>query len=131
MARNNNRSAASAKAAPAKVSGKSRSDHRWFFPILAELHKIFPEKFPENVALLANRHTRICETWKGKKGAPDGEALARLLNSDHGDRLWLALTKGSAHAWRKNLNKQIEISQLRDQQRETARRLEALERGDA
>jgi hypothetical protein len=59
---------------------------------LAELKLIFPKKFPENVGALANRHPRICDTWKAKKGAPDGEAMAALLNSVHGDRLWLALT---------------------------------------
>lgn len=108
-----------------------RSEHRWFFPVLVELKRTFPRKFAEQVAAIAGRSERICDVWKTGRGVPDGEALAALLNSDIGDRLLLALTKGSLHAWRKRLNRQIEISQLRDQQRETARRLEALERGDA
>jgi hypothetical protein len=68
--------------------------------------------------------------WISRKGAPDGEALSALLNSRIGDRLVLALTRSCPHPWRKKLNRQIEISQLRDQQRDTQLRLEALERGE-
>lgn len=109
--------------------GKSRRDHRWFAPVLVELRRIFPRKLAQELALLANRSDRVCEDWIATppRGAPDGEALAALLNSRIGDRLLLALTKSCAEPWRKKLNRQIEISQLRDQQRETAARLAALE----
>lgn len=98
--------------------------------MLAELRAIFPHKLAPNLALLANRHERICEKWIGGHGTPDGEALTALLNSRFGDRLFLALTRGSSEPWRKKLTRQIEISQLRDQQRDTQLRLEALERGE-
>jgi hypothetical protein len=127
----NTTNAASAKSPAAKVSGKSRSDHRWFLPVLVELKLIFPQKFPENVGALANRHPRICDTWKARRGAPDGEAMASLLNSVHGDRLWLALTNASPHAWRKRLDRQLEIGRLLEQQRDTARRIKALEQGES
>lgn len=119
------------KSDPAENLGKSRRDHRWFAPVLVELKLIFPRKLAQELALIANRSERVCEDWIARKGAPDGEALAALINSRVGDRLVLALTRSSPHAWRKRLNRQIEISQLRDQQRETQLRLEALERGDA
>jgi hypothetical protein len=38
--------AAAAKSRPAEVSSKSRSDHRWFLPVLAELKLILSEKIP-------------------------------------------------------------------------------------
>lgn len=121
----------SAKPATEYINGRDRSDHRWFYPVLLDLQKIFPRKLAPNIAVLANRSERVCEVWISKKGAPDGEALAALLNSRFGDRLWQALTRGSTEPWRKKLNRQIEISQLREQQRETILRLEALERGEA
>lgn len=129
MPRNNNRPAGSAKAAPDENLGKSRRDHRWFAPALVELRKVFKQKLAAELALIANRSTRVCEDWIATppRGAPDGEALAAIQNSRVGDIVFLALTKGSAEPWRKKLNRQIEISQLRDQQRETAARLAALE----
>jgi hypothetical protein len=56
--------------------------------------------------------------------------MAALLNSVHGDRLWLALTGPSPHAWRKRLDRQIEIGRLHEQQRDTARRIKVLEQGE-
>jgi hypothetical protein len=129
MARNNNTAAGSAKAAPAEISGKSRRDHRWFAPVLAELRAIFPRKLAQELALVANRSERVCEDWIARRGAPDGEALAALLNSRVGDRLFLALTRSAIHPWRRDLNRQIKMSTLRAQQRATALELEALERG--
>lgn len=119
------------KSAAAKVSGKSRCDHRWFLPVLEELERLFPEKTAQNLAVLANRHQRVCETWIARKGAPDGEAMAALQNSRVGDRVWLALTKASAEPWRRRLNRQIEfISDVAEQRRALDQRLAALERGD-
>lgn len=113
-------------------SGKGRRNHRWFAPVAAELKRIFPRKTAQEIALLANRSDRVCEDWIANpaRGAPDGEAMAALLNSRVGDRLWLALTKASASPWRKKLARQIEISELLDQQRATQERLEALQRGE-
>jgi hypothetical protein len=123
------------RAAPAKLSteqviGVSRSDHRWFLPVLAEIKLIFPRKLAAELAAISNRSERICQVWISRRGAPDGEALAALINSRLGDRVLLALTGACPHQWRRKLNRQIEISRLRDQQRETQLRLEALERGE-
>lgn len=127
----NTRSPRRAKNAADQVGGKSRSDHRWFAPVLDELRVIFPHKLAPNLALLANRHERICEKWIGGHGTPDGEALTALLNSPFGDRLFLALTRGSTEPWRKKLNRQIEISRVLDKQRELQAELDALQRGEA
>ncbi|MCD9819762.1 hypothetical protein [Bradyrhizobium japonicum] len=111
--------------------GKSRRDHRWFAPVLVELRKVFKQKLAAELALIANRSTRVCEDWIATppRGAPDGEALNALLNSRIGDVVWKALTRSCAEPWRKKLNRQMEISQLLDQQRETAARLAALQNG--
>jgi len=119
--------AESAKSPTAKVAGKSRRDCRWFAPVLAELRRIFPLKLAVELALITDRHPRVCELWISGRGTPDGEALTALQNSRVGDRVFLALTKDCAEPWRKKLNRQVEISQLRDMQRETAARLAALE----
>ena len=118
------------KPAAEQIGGRDRSDHRWFYPVLVELKAIFPNKLAPNLAVLANRSERICEVWISRKGAPDGEALAALLNGRFGDRLWQALTKSSAEPWRKKLNRQIEISRVIDQQRELQAQLEVLQKGE-
>jgi hypothetical protein len=122
----------SAKAGAEENLGTSRRDHRWFAPVLAELRKVFRQKLAAELALIANRSTRVCEDWIATppRGAPDGEALAALLNSRIGDVVLLALTRSCAEPWRKKLHRQLEIAQLLDQQRETAARLAALQNGD-
>lgn len=122
----------SAKKAGDENLGKNRRDHRWFAPVLVDLRKVFKQKLAAELALVANRSTRVCEDWIAvpPRGAPDGEALAALINSRIGDVVLLALSRSCGHPWRQKLNRQIEISQLLDQQRETAARLAALQRGD-
>ncbi|WLB15016.1 hypothetical protein [Bradyrhizobium japonicum] len=95
------------------------------------MRKEFKQKLAAELALIANRSTRVCEDWIATppRGAPDGEALSALLNSRIGDVVWKALTRSCAEPWRKKLNRQMEISQLLDQQRETAARLAALQNG--
>lgn len=103
----------------------------WFQSVIDDLGPFFRRNLAVEISSRAGRSVSVAERWISGKGAPDGEALATLLNSDIGDRVWLAMTRSSLHPWRKRLKRQIEISELRDQQRETARRLEALERGEA
>jgi hypothetical protein len=112
--------------------GKTRRDHRWFAPALVELRKVFKQKLAAELALNANRSTRVCEDWISTppRGAPDGEALAALLNSRVGGIVWKAITRSCAEPWRKKLNRQMEISELLERQRETAARLAALQDGD-
>lgn len=120
-----------AKSGAEENLGKSRRDHRWFAPALAELRKVFKQKLAAELAACANRSTRVCEDWIATppRGAPDGEALAALLNSRVGDVVWKHLTKACAEPWRKKLNRQMELSQLIDQQRDTAARIAALQNG--
>src|SRR4051794_12973433 len=82
----------SAKAGADENLGNSRRDHRWFAPVLVELRKLFRQKLAAELALIANRSTRVCEDWIATppRGAPDGEALATLLNSRIGDAVLLA-----------------------------------------
>lgn len=122
-----------AKKANDENLGKSRRNHRWFAPVLVELRKHWKnKKLAQELALAANRSTRVCEDWIATppRGAPDGEALAALQNSAVGSIVFKALTKSCPHPWREKLNRQIEISELLDMQRETAARLAALQRGD-
>lgn len=118
-----------AKPVTEQVVGKSRSDARWFEPVLRELRAMFPTKLAQELALRANRSERICEKWIARHGAPDGAALNALVNSDVGDRVLLALTRSNTQPWARALRRTHEIAQLRRQQAETASRLEVLERG--
>jgi hypothetical protein len=109
--------------------GRSRRSHLWFAPVIADLRGIFPKKLAQNLASRAGRHTRICEFWIAGTGAPDGEALARLICSDIGDRVLDALTADCKHPWAENVRRTHEVARLRKQAAETARRLAALEEG--
>jgi hypothetical protein len=118
----------SAKLVTDQVLGKSRSDVRWFAPVLQALKPRFVgKKLPFELAARANRSDRICEKWIGGHGAPDGPALARLLNSDVGDIVWKALTQGCVEPWAAKMRKQMLASQLRDQLRAAADQLKLLE----
>jgi hypothetical protein len=109
------------------VIGKSRSDVRWFEPVLVALRAKFPRKLASELAYRANRSERICEKWIARQGAPDGEALAALQNSDVGHIVWKALTHGCREPWALKLRKQILASELRDQLRSAAEQLKAIE----
>lgn len=109
--------------------GKDRRHVRWFEPVLAELAEIFPTKLAQELALRAGRSQRVCEFWISGRSAPDGGAMAALLNSDIGDRVHLALTADCKHAWADNNRAVHEISKLRKQQADAERRLKALEQG--
>jgi hypothetical protein len=112
-----------------KKIGRSRPFDRWFDPVIDDLSLIFPHKLALELAVRARRPQRVCELWLAGRASPNGEALAALICSDVGDRVLLALTAGCPHPWAENARAVHEISKLRKQQAEAARRLEALERG--
>src|SRR5262249_10090576 len=114
---------------PDKVIGKKRQDCQWWLPVLQELQIRFKRDFAGELAYRAGRDPRVCQKWKTGKHAPDGGALHALINSDVGDIVIMALTRGNSKPWAKALRRTYEISKLRNLQAETQRRLEALERG--
>ena len=112
------------KVAPTK--GRSRD---WWAPVLQFLQVRFKVGFAWEMHVRTGRDPRICKKWKTGKHAPDGEALAALINSDVGDEVIRILTKDNRQAWARALRRTHEIAKLRSVQAETQRRLEALERG--
>ena len=118
-----------AKSRTDKAIGKDRACHQWFAPVLAEICRIFPKKTPTHLSSRSGVSIRVCEIWLSGKGAPGGPALARLIRSDVGDRVLLALTADCQHGWAENVRATHEISQLRKQQAAQAARLAELERG--
>lgn len=108
-------------------AGRSPHECGWFFPIVAELKDIFERDCAAEVAMRAARDIKTVERWLSGKVSPDGEALARLLRSDIGDRIHDALITGVQAAWAKNHRTVREIARLRQQQADAARRLAALE----
>ena len=119
--------AKSAKKRTDQLTGKDRPVDRFFDPVIDELRLLFPKKLAPALAFHSGCHQRICELWLEGKRQPGGPALAALLNSEIGDIVLLALTKGSKHAWRANINTTTQIAKLRREQRDAAARLASLE----
>ena len=109
--------------------GRSRRSHQWFAPVIDELALIFPKKLAFNLASRAGRHVRQAEFWIAGTTATDGEALARLICSDVGDKVQDALTRDCQQPWAEDARRTRELARLRKQQSDTARRLRALEEG--
>lgn len=109
--------------------GKHRSIDRWFEPVIAELARIFPKKLANELSIRARRDPRVCELWMSGDRSPNGEALAALICSDVGDIVVQALTAECPHPWAENARAVREISKLRKQQADAARRLALLEQG--
>ena len=107
--------------------GKDRSVDRFFDPVIEQLRQLFPTKLAPALAFHSGCHQRICELWLEGKRQPGGPALAALLNSEIGDVVLLALTRGCGHAWRSNINTTTQIARLRREQRDAAARLASLE----
>lgn len=70
---------------------------------------------------------RACEYWLARQTDMSAEALAALLRSDAGLEILEAIIGTAKPAWWKGFAKTIEISRLRKDQAETAKRLERLE----
>ncbi len=119
-----------AKSANEDVFGKSRKDLRWFMPVVKAFKVRFPHDTAAELAYRAKTSNRSAETWMSGRGAPEGAALHALQNSDLGDLVWKAMTAGNNQPWAKKLRRQIEISEILDQQIELDLRLKALQRGD-
>lgn len=113
----------------ASITAAGKNPHRcgWFSPIAKELQKIFPRGCTAEVAHRAGRSISVVERWLSGKVDPDGEALARLLCSDIGDRVHDALIASVRAPWADSVRAVREIARLRQQQADTARRLAALE----
>ncbi|OKO73609.1 hypothetical protein [Bradyrhizobium sp. NAS96.2] len=113
-----------------KIAGRIPQTCGWFSPIAAELQRIFLNKgVTKEVAFRSGRSIKVVEKWFAGKVSPDGEALARLLCSDIGDRVHDAMIAGVKAPWAQSVRNVREIARLRAQQADTARRLAALERG--
>ncbi|ODM77770.1 hypothetical protein [Bradyrhizobium elkanii] len=122
-------SARPAKNGTDKLIGKHRRSHRWFEPIALTFRHNFPKKTAEVLADLAGRDVRVAEIWLSGTGSPNGEALARLIDSKHGDLVVQALTGGSRHSWVARYERTQEIAKARDELEAAQRRLASLERG--
>ncbi len=113
-----------------KPAGRIPQTCGWFSPIAAELQEIFLNRgVTKEVAFRSGRSVKVVEKWFSGKVSPDGEALARLLCSDIGDRVHDAMIAGVKAPWAQNIRAVREIARLRKQQADTARRLAALEGG--
>jgi hypothetical protein len=99
----------------------------WFDAIARELKDLFPRKTAVETAFRAGCDVSNAEPWLSGKTAPNGEALARLLCSDVGDRLHVALIENVHTRWAEQRRAELEAAQLRQQQAEIARRLAQLE----
>lgn len=108
-------------------AGQIPQECGWFLPVALELKRIFGRKCPREIVARTGCDISTAERWLGGHTSPSGEALARLLRSDIGDRVHDALIEGVQAPWAKSVRSVREIARLRQQQNDTARRLAALE----
>ncbi|MBR1206987.1 MULTISPECIES: hypothetical protein [unclassified Bradyrhizobium] len=110
--------------------GGHRSVDRWFLPIALAFRENFPAKTAEVLADLAGlKKVRPAELWLSGRRAPNGEALARLIASKHGDLVIRALTAGSGQVWVKRHLRIEQLAKARAEVEAATRRLAEAERG--
>lgn len=75
------------------------------------------------------RKVRPAELWLDGSRAPSGEALARMIASEHGDLVIRALTQGSGQVWVRRHRRIETLAQARAELEAAQRRLSEAERG--
>ncbi|MGJ5000541.1 hypothetical protein ACQR10_04405 [Bradyrhizobium sp. HKCCYLRH2060] len=112
---------------PARTdAGGSSGAIAWFEPIACELRDIFTSKVAAETAFRAAVDISTAERWLAAKTAPQGEALARLLCSDIGDRLHAALIENVQTPWAQARRAELARARLLREREEIERRLAAL-----
>jgi len=117
------------KSATDQSTGKDRSIDRWFLPIALTFRKNFPKKTAEVLAGIAGRDVRLAELWLAGDRAPNGEALARMIASSHGDLVIRAITQGSGQVWVKRHLRVEQLARARADLEAAQRALAEAERG--
>lgn len=107
-------------------AGNSSAEVAWFAPIACELREIFTSKVAAETAFRAAVDISTAERWLAAKTAPQGEALARLLCSDIGDRLHAALIENVHTPWAEARRAELTRAKLLREREELDRRLAAL-----
>ncbi|MGJ5149832.1 hypothetical protein [Bradyrhizobium sp. HKCCYLR1023] len=101
-------------------------DCAWFEPIALELRDIFSRNTAKETAFRAAVDISTAERWLAGRTAPQGEALARLLCSDIGDRLHAALIENVQTPWAEARRAELTRTKLLREREEIERRLAAL-----
>lgn len=99
-------------------------------PILRKFKDLHPHKTAVRLALITGADVKHCEKCLAGTRELGAAFQAELLRSDFGKDALIALMGNSRAAWWRGLRRLLEISELRDMQAATQKRLEALERGD-
>jgi len=113
----------------AASKGRTRTDAGefiWFDGIARALKELFPRKTAGETAFRAGCDVSTAERWLSGKTVPTGEALARLLCCDVGDRLHCALIENVQTPWAAQRRAEITRAKLLREREEIERRLAAL-----
>ena len=129
MSRLSGAAAAKSKKPTDHSIGQDRSTDRWFLPIARIFRENFPRKTAGVLAELAGRDIRLAELWLAGDRSPNGEALARMIASRHGNLVIQALTRGSGQVWVRRHLRIEQLAQARADIEAAQRRLAEAERG--
>lgn len=107
--------------------GKSRHKSRAISPILLKFGELFPRQTAAELVVRTGASPRHCERVLGGRGQLGEKFLIALLRSDFGEAGYLALMAGCRQPWFGRLQRQFELSELRQTISRARRGLEALE----
>ncbi|WP_257164649.1 hypothetical protein [Bradyrhizobium sp. SRS-191] len=107
-------------------AGRKSDGAAWFAPIARKLEEIFTRKVAGETAFRACVDISTAERWLAGTSAPQGVHLARLLCSDIGDQLHVALIENVQTPWAEARRAELKRAQLLREREEIERRLAAL-----
>lgn len=95
---------------------------------LAELVRdIFPFKSAPNLTAVTGISLRSSEYFLAQKSGLSGDAVVSLLTTKHGPDVLVALTAHSDEPWVRDFQRWWQMQQIKAQQAELQKRLDALE----
>lgn len=123
--------ARASKNRPGQLAGKSRPVGRLISPILLTFQQIYPEQTAIELALRTKADVRHCERCLAGSRELGALFQQRLLQSDVGREILIALMGDAKPAWWVALQRQMALSDLRRNLAEQKRQIEQLEEGGA
>lgn len=109
------------------LAGKSRPNGRSISAAMREFKRLFPTQTAVELVLRTGADIRHCERCLTGRRDLGGKFQQKLLQSDVGREILIALMGDAAPAWWRGYRRHLKISELRRAQADHQRRIEALE----
>lgn len=121
---------ATGKSSRRKSAGNNPQICGYMPRLMADFRKAYPVNTPAHLAAFTGADIKHCEKCLGGKANLGAGFQAALLHSDFGKRALIAIMGDSRQTWWRGFRRHLAISELRQTQIETQRRLAALETDD-